>query len=182
MDNTNQTTLPSPRTLKVFKGHEQMLLSGRKTQSRAVMVPQPYLDAYWGDTMWVKKGHHFLFDSLYTVPRDGSAVCPFGMEELLQQSPFGVLGGHLIHKPTGCLLKITYLGVERLQDISGADIFAEGIDNGKSNPTMGKRWENMQRMVYEEHWNNLHAGKPGVQWADNPFVWVVKYERSEVLP
>ena len=31
--------------------------------------------------------------------------------------------------------------------------------------------------IDEEHWNTLLAGKPGVWWADNPFVWVAKYER-----
>jgi len=54
-------------------------------------------------------------------------------------------------------LPVKNIRVERLQDITGRDVLAEGVDNGKSNPTMGIRWENMQRMAFQELWNKINA-------------------------
>ncbi len=50
---------------------------------------------------------------------------------------------------------VTDVRVERLQEIDGHSVLAEGVDNGKSNPTMKKRWENMQRMAFLELWNGI---------------------------
>lgn len=72
-------------------------------------------------------------------------------------------------------LEIKDVRVERLQDISGADVLAEGIDNGSSNPTMGQRWENMQRMAWESGWNAINA-KRGFGWDKNPWVWVIEFK------
>jgi len=73
-------------------------------------------------------------------------------------------------------LEITGIRVERLQEITGRDVLAEGVDNGKSNPTMGVRWENMQRMAFEQVWNAINA-KRGYGWAVNPWVWVIAFRR-----
>lgn len=73
-------------------------------------------------------------------------------------------------------LEITNVRVERLQEISGRDVLAEGIDNGSSNPAMGVRWENMQRMAFEEQWNNLNA-KRGYSWESNPWCWCISFRK-----
>lgn len=65
-------------------------------------------------------------------------------------------------------LELTSVEVVYLESITGRDVLAEGIDNGASNPTMGVRWENMQRMAFAELWDNLHGR--GV-WARTDFVW-----------
>jgi hypothetical protein len=75
-------------------------------------------------------------------------------------------------------LEVTGVRVERVQDISGADVFAEGVDNGKSNPKMGKRWENMQRMAFQDLWDSINK-KRGFGWDTNPWVWVVEFRRVE---
>lgn len=79
-------------------------------------------------------------------------------------------------------LEITGVRVERLQAITGKDVFAEGVDNGASNPAMGVRYENMQRMAFEDLWQSLNAKRPGCSWDDNPFVWVVEFKRVEAKP
>jgi len=71
-------------------------------------------------------------------------------------------------------LEITDVRVERLQQISGNDVLAEGVDNGKANAAMGARWDNMQRMAFGELWEEIHG--PG-SWGANPWVWVVSFER-----
>lgn len=73
-------------------------------------------------------------------------------------------------------LKVKNVRVERLQEISGQDVLAEGVDNGKSNPTMGVRWENMQRMAFRELWDGLNKQR-GYGWDVNPWVWVIEFER-----
>lgn len=84
-----------------------------------------------------------------------------------------------IHMPRAAsriTLEITGVRVERLQGISGRDVLAEGIDNGKSNPAMGERWENMQRMAFRDLWESING--PG-SWDAKPWVWVVQFKRVE---
>lgn len=73
-------------------------------------------------------------------------------------------------------LRVTKVRVERLQDINGLEVLAEGVDNGRSNPTMGQRWENMQRMAFQELWDGLNTDR-GYGWNVNPWVWVYEFER-----
>lgn len=73
-------------------------------------------------------------------------------------------------------LAITDVRVQRVQEISGDDVLAEGVDNGSSNPTMGARWENMQRMAFEKLWDSINA-KRGYSWESNPWVWAVTFNK-----
>ncbi len=79
-------------------------------------------------------------------------------------------------------LRVTDVRVERLQDIDGYGILAEGVDNGRSNPTMGERWENMQRMTYSDLWDSTikKADIDKYGWKANPYVWIIEFRRLEV--
>lgn len=108
------------------------------------------------------------------------------------QSPFPQAGAYptttwrpSIHMPreaTRIWLKVTDVRVERLQEIDGTEILAEGIDNGKSNRAQGKRWENMQRMAFESLWNSTikKSDLARYGWDANPWVWVIEFERCEM--
>ena len=72
-------------------------------------------------------------------------------------------------------LEVTDIRAERLHDITGDDVLSEGVDNGKSNKAMGVRWENMQRMAFEDLWNKINKN-----WNDNPFVWVITFKVVDV--
>lgn len=72
-------------------------------------------------------------------------------------------------------LRVTEVRAERLQWITGAGVLAEGVDNGSSNPTMGARWENQQRMAFERLWDKINGKR--TPWASNPWVWVIRFER-----
>lgn len=78
-------------------------------------------------------------------------------------------------------LRVTDVRAERLQEIDGWGVSAEGVDNGKSNPANGKRWENMQRMVFSELWNSTIKKKDICiyGWIANPWVWVIEFEPCE---
>lgn len=88
---------------------------------------------------------------------------------------------HMPKEAARIWLKVVDVGVERLQEIDGWGILAEGIDNGKSNPANGKRWENMQRTAFSELWNST-IKKSDISiygWDANPWVWTIKFERCE---
>lgn len=76
------------------------------------------------------------------------------------------------------VLEIVSINAERLHDITGRGVLAEGIDEGKSNPTMGIRWENMQRMAFQQHWDAINARR-GHPWVDNPWVWDIGFKLVE---
>lgn len=99
-------------------------------------------------------------------------------------APYGLKWRPSIHMPKNAAriwLKVTDVRIERLQDITAAGILAEGVMNSKSNPAMGKRWENMQRMEFEKLWDST-IRKPDLYqygWKANPWVWVIEFEQCE---
>lgn len=86
---------------------------------------------------------------------------------------------HMPKQAASIWLKVKDVRVERLQEIDGRGILAEGIDNGRSNPAMGKRWENMQRMAFSELWDSTikKTDFERYGWDANPWVWVIRFER-----
>lgn len=72
------------------------------------------------------------------------------------------------------LLEITNVRVERLQDIEGKreDVIAEGFDPRQMTFTG-------LPLDFAETWNRLYAKRPGLQWAANPWVWVIEFRRVE---
>lgn len=89
-----------------------------------------------------------------------------------------------IHMPKAAAriwLRVTDVKVERLQDITGEGVLAEGVSNQSSNPSMGRRWENQQRMEFEKVWNSTIKKKDldRYGWEANPWVWVIGFERCE---
>lgn len=82
-----------------------------------------------------------------------------------------------IHMPKeACRIRLKILDIraERLHDMPVDDILKEGVNNGVSNPLMGARWENMQRMAWEELWKNINGKE---SWDSNPWVWVISFEQ-----
>ncbi len=84
---------------------------------------------------------------------------------------------HMPKEAARLFLAVTDVRVERLQDITGYDVLAEGVDNGRSNPTMGKQWENMQRMAFSDLWDStIPKNKLPVDgWDANPWVWAYRF-------
>ncbi len=86
-------------------------------------------------------------------------------------------------------LKVTNVRIERLQDISEADAWAEGCkrgdptDNGSFFPaeepdpsgTGDRGWDSAEDW-YADLWEQING--PGL-WEANPYVWVYTFERTE---
>lgn len=65
-------------------------------------------------------------------------------------------------------LEVKAVRVERLQEISEADAFAEGISGGD--------WLGDPVGTYRKLWDSINA-KSGHGWNTNPWVWVLEFER-----
>jgi hypothetical protein len=65
-------------------------------------------------------------------------------------------------------LEIVSIQVERLQDISEVDAFAEGISGGD--------WLGDPIGEFAKLWNSINA-KRGYGWDKNPYVWILEFKR-----
>ena len=91
-------------------------------------------------------------------------------------------------------LKVTGISVERLQDITTENAISEGAREEKNHLTdpetkeerlyihyhdySGRNNYCTARVSYKYLWNNLYASK-GYSWNDNPWVWVIEFERCD---
>ena len=90
-----------------------------------------------------------------------------------------------IHMPrwaSRITLAITTVRVERLQEISANDARAEGFEFALCEyhaidcpDAAGYCTDNTG--CFADYWNTLCGNRPGVSWADNPWVWVISFER-----
>ena len=71
-------------------------------------------------------------------------------------------------------LEITWVGVERLQDISERDAIAEGAPESITKYGMTSRYK-YRRESFVELWDDINFAR--APWAGNPWVWVVEFKR-----
>ena len=78
---------------------------------------------------------------------------------------------HMPREAARIFLRVTGVRVERLQDISGEDIRAEGV--------LGTHFQAPTRGAFADVWNRTIKPKdlPAYGWDANPWVWVVEFER-----
>lgn len=77
-------------------------------------------------------------------------------------------------------LEIMDIRAERLQDITNADIKAEGIT--AHHPVRLKDQVPTSRSAFARHWDNLNK-KRGYGWDKDPWVWVVSFVKiNEAIP
>ncbi len=65
-------------------------------------------------------------------------------------------------------LEVTRIRVERLQEISEADVIAEGI--------RPREWAMENAVRYSQLWDSMRIGT-SVEWVKNPWVWVIEFRR-----
>ena len=164
------------------------LLDGSKTQTRRLPtgmwrnIEKAYYDGA-RPVLWVREALGFVespsWDQPYPIYREeypdgwddvGNCVCRWRPS---------------IHMPrwaSRLTLEVTDVRRQRLQDISGIDAGAEGIESkptsrGYRNPPGGvvshSRFN--ERGDFYRLWNSLHA-KPGTRWEDNPEVIAISFK------
>lgn len=76
---------------------------------------------------------------------------------------------------------ITSIRVERLQDITEEDAKAEGVEYcdefGHDDCFHGAIG---YRCAFERLWDSINSKLPGFSWRDNPYVWVIVWDKAEV--
>jgi hypothetical protein len=106
-----------------------------------------------------------------------AADCRQGSHSDEARKDFGLKYKPSIHMPRAAcriLLEITAVRVERLQDISRADIRAEGLQCPLelASDDVSPNYRDWYPAAWKELWNST-----GGDWDANPWVWVVEFKR-----
>jgi len=192
----------------IFSGQMvQAILAGRKTQTRRIMKPQPaagwwdisrqfspdgnYYDKRCNPLFWIPAADGKEVNNRYGKPGDLLWVretwyddADFGEDPIYvyradsQDFPRGSSSWKpSIHMPKSAariFLHITNICVERLQDISEEDAKAEGTKPLK--PLNTSEWRGDHHFAFSRLWANINGQD---SWYENPWVWVVSFERVE---
>ena len=175
------------------------ILDGRKTQTRRIIKPQPPPEYYENNEKGYAQSHHRNWtvcpygqpkDRLWvrenirwhkegTPTRYGADGCPVMRDGESVAWIFNE--GHMpsIHMPrwaSRITLEITDVRVERLIEISGEDLEAEGFRS----PLGGHLSDDYAELTgqFSVLWDSLNA-KRGFCWDTNPWVWVISFKRIE---
>jgi hypothetical protein len=200
------------------------ILDGRKTQTRRVMKPQPYVDAN-GNARWknINFGQDLkrapLFKALASpIPCSSTkrVLCPYGKpgDLLWVRETCAIVGsvdpGWVLYRASGyeaecerygfdrpypdeklvrwhpsihmprwasrITLRITDIRVERLHEITEDDARAEGCPYSAEWAGRFADRDETAKTWFKSLWNKIKG--PGA-WDENPWVWVVSFERVE---
>jgi hypothetical protein len=174
----------------------QAILAGRKTQTRRVVKPPKGVRYYFDDGKCVLEGEDDYIDMECPYGERGDILwvretwclsTPYGPEDYYYGYKAGDIGVKIkaserydyrsadiyrpsIHMPKDAAriwLRIKDVRVERLQDISNEDIRAEGAAEFGCTT---------HRLNWQTLWESVNGSN---SWKDNPFVWVIEFERIE---
>jgi hypothetical protein len=187
------STAPCLRPILFSPAMVRALLSGRKTQTRRAIVPQPVLGpvdhgeripkpevapfrcryGIPGDGLWVRErwGYRRQFNRKSARPA-GPVV--YAADESSAHLPLGAWRSslHMPRRLSRIQLLITDVRMQRLQSISETDAPAEGFDPD------GEMADPLQ--WFHRLWDALHP-RGDLAWCCNPWVWVIVFERLRVV-
>lgn len=151
-----------------------------------------------GDRLWVKEKHVLLDrdgwsdparprDAMISGRRNGVGYADFEHDPDSERcrKELGYKWRPSIHMPrwaSRVTLEITDVRVQRLQDISDADILAEGFDGAHLNcennaDTVDAVARMAMRVWYSKLWDSINGKRS--PWSANPFVWALTFKRME---
>lgn len=161
------------------------ILAGTKTQTRRVAKPKrsiepmtdecPYGEP--GDRLWVRETWN-SFDGwagyYYAADYEGWGI---GSDDDPDHVPdHEVRWRPSIHMPRAAsriTLEITDVRVERLQDISDADLECEGL---QETIDAGIDHDGTPRDAWRALWSSINGAE---SWAANPWVWAIEFKKQE---
>jgi len=123
-----------------------------------------------GDRLWVRETHYITPDKKEVIGYVADGDYPHNCSYRIKPSI------HMFRKDSRITRKITNVRPERLQDITDADIKAEGFpwrsSVGAEDMQFGYR---QPREWFTELWDSLNA-KRGYGWEFNPWVWKISFK------
>lgn len=132
-----------------------------------------------GDRLWVRETFTYITkarNEYYTHIRpDGCPVELLPKADFPDDSRLACPWTPSIHMPrwaSRLILEVTAIRVERVQDITGQDVIAEGFE---LHPVL-----HYSKAVQEftDTWSNIYGvGKPGLDFKSNPWVWVIEFRK-----
>lgn len=171
------------------------ILDGRKTVTRRAIRPQP-------EGRPIRMTENSCYPGCYAIEGTPRVIRPpyqpvdiLYVRETWAKDPFGdgyiyptEIGGagqkwrpsiHMPREAARLFLRVTGVRVERLKDIDGHGILKEGIDNGKSNPAMGRVGKICRAWLLPSFGTTPSSRRTGPPTAGeaNPWVWVIEFER-----
>lgn len=172
--------------------HKVKASKGRNERVTGQLNAYPYSCPYGapGDQLWVREMHEI--DGERIVYRADMAArfrtaCPDALFYLsLDYTPTTKWRPSIFMPKWACRLYLTIkdIRVEQLQDISEDDARAEGITDGgcltcgESEPCGCDDPNPSARDGFIWLWNSINK-KPGRTWDDNPYIWVISFEKSK---
>ncbi len=162
---------------------------GRKTQTRRVMKTQPehiikhreniaVVDGRKiycpygqpGDRLWVRETWYQIHNKDFTT---GQVIYKADGWESEDKKPLGWRSPMFMPRwASRILLEIVSIRVERVQEISIDDIFAEGSPRMSSDEDGSELYE-----WYSDLWDSLNAKR--YPWESNPWVWAIEFRRVQ---
>lgn len=123
-------------------------------------------DRLWVRETWARVGIAQAPDQEWVVYRESDNRTDYG-------GPWKP-GIHMFRRDSRILLEITEVRVERLQDISRADIRAEGLQCPPelASDDVSPNYRDWYPAAWRELWDST-----GGNWSSNPWVWVVEFKR-----
>lgn len=137
------------------------ILAGRKSMARYI-AGRPPGDCPFGkvgDLLWVAEPWANVDGTIHF-----KAVAP--APDVAWQS-----SRSMPREITRVVVRLVASRLERLQDISTSDVAAEGDLRSEGSSSVSTPIEGFARW-----WDSTHR-TPGTQWADNPIVWALTFER-----
>ncbi|WP_339520574.1 hypothetical protein [Pseudomonas proteolytica] len=169
-------------------------LSASECRKLCRELPQYFGPSYFcpygqpGDRLWVREtwycDHFEVMRGSYLKPDDldfGEAIedgtlvyVADGLTPYEQEQPTWKPSIHMPRWASRILLEVTEVRVERLQDISRADIRAEGLQCPPelANDDVSPNYRDWYPAAWRELWDST-----GGNWDSNPWVWVVEFKR-----
>lgn len=139
-----------------------------------------------GDRLWVKETWCDVYDikNMNFPPRKTKDCTNFYYCADYTNGDMVIKWRPSIHMPrraSRIILEIDEIRVERVQDISNDDAFAEGVLPNWTKSRSGYTTENPapSGAAFANLWESINA-KRGYGWETNPWVWVIKFHVVEV--
>ncbi|VVP40511.1 hypothetical protein PS865_04832 [Pseudomonas fluorescens] len=137
-------------------------------------------ETWYCDHFEVQKGPYLQPADMHDLDQsreDGELVyAADGLAPYEQEQPTWKPSIHMPRWACRILLEITDVRVERLQDISRADIRAEGLQCPPelASDDVSPNYRDWYPAAWQELWNST-----GGDWDANPWVWVVEFKRVQ---